>query len=63
MTARVRRGPRRCKSHSLSNRLAAVRRHRAQDVGAVAAHLLGEDRFRKVVALALFLNRQAAKLR
>jgi hypothetical protein len=55
MTASLRRGPRRCKPHSLSHRLAAIRRNGAAHLGTVKAYLLGKDRFREVVALALFL--------
>jgi hypothetical protein len=55
MTAGLRRGPRRCQQNHLSHRLAAIRRYGAAHLGAVKADLLGENRFREVVALALFL--------
>jgi hypothetical protein len=55
MTAGLRRGPRRCQPNRLSHRLAAIRRHGAAHLGAVKADLLGKDRLREVVALALFL--------
>jgi hypothetical protein len=56
MTAGLRRGPRRCQSNRLSHRLAALRRDGTADLGAIKAYLLGKNRFREVVALALFLN-------
>jgi hypothetical protein len=56
MTAGLRRGPRRCQQNHLSHRLAAIRRYGAAHLGAVKADLLGENRFREVVALALFLE-------
>jgi hypothetical protein len=56
MTAGLRRGARRCQSHDLSNRLAAVREHRAAHLGALPVSLLGQDRVREVVALAVFLK-------
>ncbi|HEY7320051.1 MAG TPA: hypothetical protein VIE89_20970, partial [Candidatus Binatia bacterium] len=56
MTARFRRGSRRRKPHSLSYRLAAIRGYRASHLGTLQVHLLGQDRVRKVVALALFLS-------
>jgi len=55
MTAGVRRWTRRRQSNDLSNRLAAVRDYRAADVGTVADDLLGKDRLREMVALALLL--------
>jgi hypothetical protein len=55
MTAGIRRWTRRRQSHHLSDRMAAVWRHRAKDVGTVAHDLLGEDRFREMVAVALLL--------
>jgi hypothetical protein len=55
MTAGLRRGPRRCQPNHLSYRLAAIRRDGAAHLGAVKAYLLGENRLREVVALALFL--------
>jgi hypothetical protein len=57
MTAGVRRWTRRRESNDLPIRLAAVRRYRSPHVGSVEAYLLGQDRFRKMVALALFLAR------
>lgn len=56
MTTRLRCGARRGKSDHISNRLAAIRANRAPDVGAVAAHLLGQAWFREVVVMALFLR-------
>ena len=47
---------RRREPNNLSNRLAAVRRHRSTNLGAVEIDLLGQDRFRKVVAVALLLG-------
>ena len=55
MTAGVRRGSRRRESNSLSHRLAAIRRHGSTHLGTVEAYLLGKNRFREVVAVALFL--------
>jgi len=55
MTAGVRRWTRRRQSNDLSNRLAAVRDYRAADVGTVADDLLGKDRLREMVALAVLL--------
>ncbi len=55
MTAGVRRWTRRGKPNDLSNRLAAVRRHRATNLGSIKNDLLGQGRFREVVALALLL--------
>ena len=57
MTPGLRRWTRRCKPNHLSHRLAAVRRHRTENLGTVEGDLLGENRFREMVALALFLNR------
>jgi hypothetical protein len=45
MTARIWRWTRRRKPHDLSDRLAAVRRHRSQNLGPVENDLLGEARF------------------
>ena len=45
MTARIRRGTRRRKSHDLSNWLATVRRDRSADIGAFTFDLLGQARF------------------
>lgn len=56
MTARVRRWARRRKSNRLSHRLATIRRHRNKNLGTNKAHLLGQDRIREVVAVALFLS-------
>ena len=55
MTASLRRGPRCCQPNRLSHRLAAIRRYGAAHLGTVEANLLGKNRFRKVVALALLL--------
>ena len=44
MTAGVRRGPRRRKSHDLSRWLAAIRRYRSSNFGAFASDLLGQGR-------------------
>jgi hypothetical protein len=55
MTAGLRRGPRRCQSNRLSYRLAAIRRDGTAHLGTIKAYLLGKNRFREVVALALFL--------
>ena len=55
MTARIRRWTRCRKSNDLSDRLAAVRRHRATNLGSIKNDLLGQGRFREVVALALLL--------
>jgi hypothetical protein len=55
MTAGIRRWTRRGKPNNLSNRLAAIRRHRSENLGSVEIDLLGQDRFRKMVALAVFL--------
>ena len=55
MTACLRRGTRRRKPNNLSDRLAPFRNHRAPDLGSFTAYLLGQDRIRKVVALALLL--------
>jgi hypothetical protein len=54
MTAGLRRGPRRCQPNRLSHRLAAIRRYGTPHLGSVKAYLLGKNRFREVVALALF---------
>jgi hypothetical protein len=56
MTAGLRRGPRRCQPNRLSHRLAAIRRDGTADLGTIKAYLLGKNRFREVVALALFLS-------
>jgi hypothetical protein len=55
MTARFRRGTRRCKPDSLSYGLAAIWRYRTAHLGTIAAYLLGKNWFREVVAMALFL--------
>ena len=62
MTARIRRGPRRREPNHLSDRMAAVRRNGASDLGTIADDLLGQNRIRKVVALAVFLGGGAEKL-
>jgi len=56
MTIGLRRGPRRRDSNHLSHQLAAIRRHRAASLGTIKVHLLGQDRLREVVAVAIFLN-------
>ena len=56
MTARLRRWTRRGKSNHLSHRMAAIRRHRSENLGPVQIDLLGEGRFRKMVAVAIFLD-------
>ena len=55
MTARVRRGARRCNPDYLSYGLAAIWRYCAAHLGTITAYLLGKDWFREVVAMALFL--------
>jgi hypothetical protein len=60
MTAGIRRWTRRRKPNDLSLRLAAIRRHRSAHMGTIETHLLGEDRFRKVVAVALLLRKSVA---
>ena len=55
MTARLRRGPRRCNPYSLSDRLAAFWSHRPACLGTFKAHLLGKDWLREVVVVAIFL--------
>ncbi len=55
MTAGVRRWTRRRESNDLSHRLAAIRRHGPKNLGSVKNDLLGENRFREMVALALLL--------
>jgi hypothetical protein len=56
MTAGLRRRARRRQSHDVSHGLAAVWDHRAAHLGTVTVSLLGQDRIRKMVALALFLK-------
>jgi hypothetical protein len=56
MTAGLRHGACRRQPNRLSHRLAAIRRYRAAHLGTVKAYLLGENRLREVVALALFLK-------
>jgi len=55
MTAGIRRWTRRRQSNHVSDRMATVWRHRSKDLGTVAHDLLGEDRFREMVAVALLL--------
>ena len=55
MTARFRCWTRRGESDHLSHRLAAVWRHRSSNLGSIKNDLLGQDRFREMVALALLL--------
>ena len=56
MTARIRRWTRRRKPNDISHRLATVRCHRATNLGSIKNDLLGQGRFREVVALAILLN-------
>ncbi len=56
MTARVRRWTRRRKPNDLSNRLAAIRRDRSTNLGPIKNGLLGKDRLREMVAVALLLS-------
>jgi len=55
MTAGNRRWTRRGKSHDLSDRLAAIRNDGPKNAGSIEVNLLGQARFRKMVAVALFL--------
>ena len=55
MTARIRRWTRCGKSNHVSDRLAAVWCDGSKNLGTITDDLLGEDRFREVVALAIFL--------
>lgn len=55
MTARLRRWTRRRQSNHIPHRMAAIRRHRSENLGAIQIDLLGKGRFRKMVAVALFL--------
>ena len=55
MTTGIRRWTRCCKPNDLSNRLAAIRRHRTTNLGPVENDLLGQGRLREMVAVALFL--------
>jgi len=63
MTARIRRWTRRRKPNDLSDRLAAVRRHRTENLGSIKNDLLGEDRLREMVAVALFLILSAFRVK
>ena len=56
MTAVIRRWTRRRKPNDLSHWLAAVRRHRSKNLGSIEVNLLGQNQFRKMVAVALFLD-------
>ena len=56
MTARMRHWKRRGESNNLSNRLAAIRRNRPKNPGSIEVNLLGQGRFREMVAVALFLT-------
>ena len=56
MTACIRRWTRCRKPNDLSRRLAAIRRHRSKNLGPLEVDLLGKDRFREMVAMALFLT-------
>lgn len=56
MTARLRRRRRRREPNHLSQRLAAIRVRIVPELGAIAPDLLGEDRIRKVVAVAILLG-------
>jgi len=55
MTAGVRRWTRCGKSNHISDRMAAVWCDRSENLGTIADDLLGENRFREVVALAVLL--------
>jgi hypothetical protein len=56
MTAGFRRWTRRGKPHYLSDGLAAVWPDQAENVGAIEGDLLGQSRFREMVAVALLLT-------
>jgi hypothetical protein len=45
MTAGIRRGPRRSKSHDISIRMAAIRRYRGAHLGSLKTDLLGKGGF------------------
>jgi hypothetical protein len=55
MTAGIRRWTRRRQSNHVSDRMAAVWNYRTPDLGSVPNDLLGEDRVREMVALAVLL--------
>ena len=55
MTAGIRRWTRCRKSNHLSHRMAAVWSYRTADLGTIANDLLGENRFREMVAVAVLL--------
>src|SRR5262245_54113569 len=55
MTAGIRRWTRCGKSNHISDRMAAIRCDRSENLGTVADDLLGESRFREMVALAVLL--------
>ena len=55
MTAGVRRWTRCGKSNDLSDWLAAIRCNGSKNPGSIKVNLLGEGRFREMVAVALFL--------
>jgi hypothetical protein len=61
MTACLRRWTRRGQSNHLSYRLAAVWRHSASNLGSIKDDLLGQNRLREMVALALLLKREGQK--
>ncbi len=55
MTASLRRWTRRRKPNHVSYRVAAIRRHGGANLGAVPLDILGENRIREMVVVALFL--------
>jgi hypothetical protein len=55
MTAGIRRWTRRRQSNHVSDRMAAVWSDRTADLGSVSNDLLGENRLREMVAVALLL--------
>ena len=59
MTAGFRRWTRRSQPNDLSRRLAAIRDHRNENLGPSEIDSLGQARLRKMVALALFLDRRS----
>ena len=56
MTTRVRRRARRRKPNHVSHILAAIWGNRAPNLGAIASDLLGQNRLREVVPVALLLE-------
>jgi hypothetical protein len=55
MTAGIRRWTRCGESNNISDRVAAIWRHRSENLGTIANDLLGENRFREMVAVAVLL--------